>query len=153
MCADIHLIIKRLSSELLHCALRHCCIPRPQCTMGVTNLYIVCMPRPQSIVVHIASLANTRIPLSHSRYLQCYLKIRCIHGALRLGMQQRAMCNATIQKTAFFELGVYHSLDQRFQIGISNWTFLFFHRVLQMNENVAWWAYLVYVWFVEIVRN
>ena len=28
--------------------------------------------------------------------------VRC-----RLGMQQRAMHNATIQKTTFFELGVY----------------------------------------------
>ena len=39
----LHLIQKRLSSELLHCALHnnYCCIPRPQSTMDVTNLYIV----------------------------------------------------------------------------------------------------------------
>ena len=28
-------------------------------------------------------MANTRMPLSRSRHLQCYLKIRYIHGALR----------------------------------------------------------------------
>ena len=41
------------------------------------------MPRPQSIVVHIASIANTRMSLSHSWRLQRYLEIRYIHGALR----------------------------------------------------------------------
>ena len=38
--------------------------------MDVMNLYIV-MPRPQSILVLIASMANTRMSLSHSRHLQC----------------------------------------------------------------------------------
>ena len=55
-------------------------------------------------------MANTRMSLSHSRYLQCYLKIRYIHDALRLGMQQCAMHNATIQKTTCFELDVYITL-------------------------------------------
>ena len=35
------------------------------------------------------------------------VQIRYIHGALRSGLQQCAMDNATIQKTTFFELGVY----------------------------------------------
>ena len=43
--------------------------------------------------------------LSHSRQLQCYLKICYIHGALRSGYA--TMHNATIQKTTFFELDVY----------------------------------------------
>ena len=44
-------------------------------------------------------MATTRILLYHSRYLQCYLQIR-----------------ATIQKTTFFELGVY----KLGVVGISN---------------------------------
>ena len=40
-----------------------------------------CMPRPQSIVVHIASKANTRISLSHRRHL-CFLKIRYSLGLI-----------------------------------------------------------------------
>ena len=60
-----------------------------------------CIPRPQSIVVHIASMATTRMSLSHSKHLQCYLKIRYIHGALR--SLYATMHNAAIQKTTFFE--------------------------------------------------
>ena len=66
------------------------------------------MARPQSIVVNIASTANTRMSLSHSRHLQRYLKICYTHGALRSGYA--TMHNATIQKTTFFELGVYFQL-------------------------------------------
>ena len=53
------------------------------------------MPRPQSIAVNIASIANTRMSLSHSRHLQCYLKTRYIHGALRSGYatMRNAQCN------------------------------------------------------------
>ena len=51
-------------------------------------------------------MANTRMSLSHSKYLQRYLKTRYIHGVCGLGMQQYAMQNPTIQKTNFFELGV-----------------------------------------------
>ena len=67
------------------------------------------MTRPQSIVVHIASMANTQMLLSHSRYLECYLKICYIHGALWSGYA--TMHNATIQKTTFFELGVFVTVD------------------------------------------
>ena len=52
-------------------------------------------------------MANTQMSLSHSRYLQCYLKIPTSMLLCGLGMQQYAMHNATIQKTTFFELGVY----------------------------------------------
>ena len=55
-------------------------------------------------MVHIASMANTRMSLPHSRHLQCYLKIRYIHGALRSGYA--TMRDATIQKTTFFEIAV-----------------------------------------------
>ena len=51
-----------------------------------------CIPRLQSIVVHIASMANTWMPLSHSRYLQCYLKIWYIYDAL--GSGYATLCNA-----------------------------------------------------------
>ena len=61
------------------------------------------MPRQQSNVVHIAFIAITRMSLSISMHLQCYLKIRFIHCALRSGYA--TMHNVTIQKTAFFELG------------------------------------------------
>ena len=61
--------------------------------MDVTNLYIVaCQDR---IVFHIASMANTRMSLSHSRYLQCYFKIRYIHDALRPGYA--TIRNVTVQ--------------------------------------------------------
>ena len=54
----IHLIQKRLSSELLHTktAMHHGCNKFAHC----------CMTRPQSIVVHIASMATTRMLLSHA---------------------------------------------------------------------------------------
>ena len=47
----VHLIQKRLSSELLHCALLH-----TQTAMhhGCNEFVHCCMTRPQSIVVHIA---------------------------------------------------------------------------------------------------
>ena len=53
------------------------------------------MPRTQSIVLHIASMANKQMSLSHSRHLQCYLKIRYIRGALRSGYarMRNAQCN------------------------------------------------------------
>ena len=71
---------------------------------GCNEIVHYCIPRAQSIVVHIASMATARMSLSHSRQLQCYLKIRYIHGALRSGYA--TMHNATIQNTTFFELGV-----------------------------------------------
>ena len=70
-------------------------------------------------MVHSASMATTRMSLSHSSYLQCCLKIRYIHGALRSGYKtmNNAQCNnATIQRTTFFELGVYRRGD----VGISS---------------------------------
>ena len=62
---------------------------------GYNEFVHCCMPRPQSIVFHIASMANTQMSLSHSRNLQCYLKIRYIHGALRSGYAtiRNAQCN------------------------------------------------------------
>ena len=90
---NIHLIQKRFSSELLHCALLH-----TQTAMhhGCNKFVHCCMPRPQNIVVHIASMANTRISLSHSMYLQCYLKLCYIHGALR--SEYATMRNAQMQQ-------------------------------------------------------
>ena len=43
----------------------------------------------------------------YSRYLECYLKICYIHGALQCGYATIRNAHATIQKTTFFELGVY----------------------------------------------
>ena len=53
------------------------------------------MQRPQGIVFHIAYMANTRMLLPHGRYLQCYLKIRYIRGALWSGYARvrNAQCN------------------------------------------------------------
>ena len=78
---SILLIQKRLSSELLHCALRIVAYRTAEHHAGCNEFVHCCMPRPQSIVFHIASMANTRKSLSHSRYLQCCLKFRYIHGA------------------------------------------------------------------------
>ena len=82
-----------LNCCIVHCALciAHCCIPRPQ--------WIV-----TEIVVHIASIANTRMSLSHSRHLQYYLKIRYIHGTLRSGYatMRNALCNNS-ETTIFFK--------------------------------------------------
>ena len=104
---------KRLSSELLHCALLH-----TQTAMhhGCNEFVHYCMPRPQSIVVHIASMATTRMSQFHGKQLQCYLKIRYIHGALRSGYA--TMHNATIQKTTFFGLGVYNFVFECFSINL-----------------------------------
>ena len=66
----IHLIQKRLSYELLHCALLH---TQTAMQHGCNEFVHCCMTRPQSML------------LSLSGYLQCYLKIRYIHGALRSG--------------------------------------------------------------------
>ena len=89
---NMHLIQKRLSSELLHCALLH---TQTASHIGCKEFLHCCMPRPKSIVVHIASMANTRISLSHSRHLQCYFEIRYIDGALRSGYAtvRNAQCN------------------------------------------------------------
>ena len=80
-----HLIQTRLSSELLHCA----------------------MPRPQRIVVHIASMSKTRMSPSHSRHPQCYLKIHYINGTLRSRYTtlRNAQCNNS--EDNLFKLGVY----------------------------------------------
>ena len=75
---------------------------------GCNEFVHCCMPRPQSIVFHIASMATTRMSLFHSKYLQCYLKFVTSMMLCGLGMQQYTMHNATIQKTTFFELGVLH---------------------------------------------
>ena len=82
---------------LLNCCIVHCALLHTQIAKhhGCNQVVHCCMPRPQIIVFHIASMANTRMPLSHSRYLQCYLKIRYIHGALRSGYAtiHNAQCN------------------------------------------------------------
>ena len=52
---------------------------------GCNEFVHCCLPRPQTIMVHIASMANTRMSLSHSRHLQCYLEIRYIHVRPTLG--------------------------------------------------------------------
>ena len=86
----------------MHCALLHIQTAKHH---GCNEFVQCCMPRPQSILFHIAFMANTQMSLSHSRYLHCYLKIRYIHGALRSGYA--TIRNATIQKTTFFELSIY----------------------------------------------
>ena len=76
----------------MHCALLH---NQTVTHHGCNEFIHCCMPRTQSIVVHNASMANTRMSLSHSRHLKCYLKIRYIHGALRSGFaaMRNAHCN------------------------------------------------------------
>ena len=72
------------------------CKQKKGASFRICNEFVhCCMPRPQSIVVNIASNANTRMSLSHSRHLQCYLKTRYIHGALRSGYatMRNAQCN------------------------------------------------------------
>ena len=66
----------------MHCALLHTQTAKH---LECNEFVHCCMRRPQSIVFQIASIANTRMSLSHSRYLQCYLKICYIHGALWSG--------------------------------------------------------------------
>ena len=94
-CVYIHLIQKSLSSKLLHCALLHTQTAKNH---GCNEFVHCCMQGPQSIVFHIASMANTRMSLSHSKYLQCHLKIRYIHGALRSGYAtiRNAQCNNSV---------------------------------------------------------
>ena len=85
-------IVLELNCCIVHCALLHTQTAKHH---GCNETVHCCMPRPQSIVFHIASMANTRMSLSHNRYLQCYLKIRYIHGALRSGYAaiRNAQCN------------------------------------------------------------
>ena len=94
MFPGIHLIQKRL---LLNCCIVHCALLHTQTAThhGCNEFAHCCMPRPQNIMVHIASMANTRMSLSHSRRLQCYLKTRYIHGALRSGYatMRNEQCN------------------------------------------------------------
>ena len=70
----------------------HCCIPRPQRTMDGTNFYIVACQDRKALW---STLLLFLMSLSHSRHLQCYLKIRFIHGALRSGYatMRNAQCN------------------------------------------------------------
>ena len=90
---------------LLKCCIVHCALLHIQTPMhhGCTEFVHCCIPRRQSIVVHIASMANTRMSLSHSRHLQCYLKTRYIHGALRSGYatMRNAQCNNS-EENLFF---------------------------------------------------
>ena len=90
----IHLLKKGC---LLNCCIVHCALLHTQTAKyhGCNKFVHCCMPRPQSILFHIASMANTRMSLFHNRYLQCYLKIRYIHGALRSGYAtiRNAQCN------------------------------------------------------------
>ena len=101
-CLHVHVYTQLKKGCLLNCCIVHCALLHTQTAMhhGCNEFVHCCMTRLQSIVVHIASMANTRMSLSHCRYLQCYLKIRYIHGALRSGYA--TMRNATIQKTTFF---------------------------------------------------
>ena len=112
---SIHLIQKRLTFEMLQFALMH-----TQTVMhhGCNEFIHCCMRRAQSIVVHIASTANTRMSLSYSRYLQCFKKIVTFMVRCGLGTQQCAMHNATIQKTAFFVLGVFLTTRLFFSEGV-----------------------------------
>ena len=96
---------KKVVSELLHCALLH-----TQTAMHhVCNEFVhCCMTRPQNIVVHIASMANTRMSLSHSRYLQCYLKNRYNHGALRSGFATTCNAQCNNSEDNFFLIRCIH---------------------------------------------
>ena len=56
----------------MHCTLLHTQTAKQH---GCNDFVHCCMPRPQSIVLHIASMANKRMSMSHSRYVQCYLML------------------------------------------------------------------------------
>ena len=71
------------------------------------HLIVACQDR------KTASMANTRMLLSHSRHLQCYLKIRYIHGALRSGyttMRNAQCAMQQFRRQPFSELGVYKKI-------------------------------------------
>ena len=94
-CSPVYTYFKKgclLNYCIVHCALLH---TQTATHHGCNEFVHCCMPRPQSIVVQIASIANTRMSLSHSRHLQCYLKIRYIQDALRSGYatMRSAQCN------------------------------------------------------------
>ena len=76
--------------------------------LGCNELVNCCMARPQSIVVHIASMANTgtRMSLSHSWYLQWYSKICYFHGVLRSGYATMRNAQRNKSEDNLFELGV-----------------------------------------------
>ena len=105
----IHLIQNRLSSELLHCALciAHCCIPRPQRTMDVTNfrmaLQVPTMRQRHSCISHGSNVDHNVLRSWHATMYK-FVRSMVLCG---LGMQHFAMHNATIQKTTVFELGLY----------------------------------------------
>ena len=88
----------------MHCALLHTQTTKNH---GCNEFVHCCMLRPQSILFHIASMANTQMSLSHSRYLQCHLKICYIYGPLWSGYVtiRNAQCNNS--EDNLFELGVY----------------------------------------------
>ena len=75
---------KKVFFWIVALCIAHCCIPRPQSTMDVTNLCIVaCQDRKAFCSTLLPWLIHKCRCLMHSRYLQCYLKIRYIHGALQ----------------------------------------------------------------------
>ena len=105
---QILLILKWLSCELLHCALRIVVYPETAMHLGCNELVNCCMARPQSIVVHIGSMANTgtRMSLSHSWYLQWYSKICYFHGVFRSGYATMRNAQRNKSEDNLFELGV-----------------------------------------------
>ena len=84
----------------------HFCILRPQRTMDVTNLYIVACQDSKALWSNIGSMAKTLKSLSHNRHLQCYLKIRYIHGAF---LSFLSVPVSTIDYDNPFEIAVYNS--------------------------------------------
>ena len=114
---------------------------------GCNEFVHCCMPRPQSIVVQIASMANTRMLLSHSWHLQCHLKMRYIHGALRSGYatKRNAQCINSEDNLFFnyvyklahivtFEKKIEENISFRFSKSVLRITFCEFSAVGTLSE-------------------
>ena len=85
MCSILlYQIQKRLSSELFHCALH----------------FVACQGRKALWSTLLPTLIHEcRCLIVHVGHLQCYLKVRYIHGALRSGYA--AMRNAQFRRQPF----------------------------------------------------
>ena len=97
---------KKVVFWIVASCIAHCCIPRPQRIIDVTNfsiaLQVPTMRQRHSCISHGSNVDHDALrSWQATMYKLVTSMVRC-----GLGMQQCAMHNATIQKTNFFELGV-----------------------------------------------
>ena len=98
----IHLIQKRLSSEVLHCALRIQLHTQTAKHHRCNELQVPPMRQQYSCIIYGGNVEQNAFPSCHATMYK-FVTSMVLCG---LGIQQCAMHNATIQKTTFFELGV-----------------------------------------------